>query len=67
MKQRLKIGMAGLMISSSLLFAACGGDASTAHDMSDTSKAEAGHQHTYACPMHPEVTAKKAILAPNAA
>lgn len=65
MKQRLKIGMAGLMIGSSLAFAACSGHASKAHDVSDTTQSESGHQHTYACPMHSEVTGKEGDTCPK--
>lgn len=65
MKQRFKIGIAGLVLSSSLIFAACGGDASKANDISDTTQAGDGHQHTYACPMHPEVTGKEGDTCPK--
>lgn len=65
MKSTIKTGFAGLFAASALLFAACGNNASTAHDNSDTTQSEAGHQHTYACPMHPEVTGKEGDTCPK--
>lgn len=65
MKSTFKAGFASLLIGSSLIFAACGNNASTAQDNSDTTQAEAGHEHTYACPMHPEVTGKEGDTCPK--
>jgi hypothetical protein len=65
MNQKLKTGIAAFIISSSIMFAACSGNASSANDISDTAQAEAGHVHTYACPMHPEVTGKEGDTCPK--
>lgn len=65
MKLRSKTCIAALIISSSLVFTACSGNTSNKHSMSDSTHTEAGHHHTYACPMHPDVTGKEGDTCPK--
>jgi hypothetical protein len=62
MKNVLKMSMGAFALSSVLLFAACG----ETKDEKTTTETTAGeHAHTYACPMHPEVTGKEGDTCPK--
>ena len=68
MKKVLKITMAILAISTVIFFAACnnsGGDSKIeTTDTTQTGDAHSG-EHTFACPMHPEVTGKEGDECPK--
>ena len=62
MKRVVKITMAILAIGIVAFFAACNsGEANSKNEKGDSTHTEAAHSgdHTFACPMHPEVTGKE--------
>ena len=69
MKQVFRILMAVVAIGTVTFFAACnnnsGNKGKEEHVQHDTSKAAHDGDHTYACPMHPEVTSATASRCPK--
>lgn len=58
MKKMKNIALISAGICTSLLFAACGGGASE-KPKNNGEDMEHGGEHTYACPMHPDITGKE--------
>jgi hypothetical protein len=68
MKQSFKISMAIIALSSVTFFAACNNSTGDSKkEVADTMHTEAAHSgdHTFACPMHPEVTGKEGETCPK--
>ena len=67
MKTYLKISTALLAIAGALTFTACNNNEANKIEASTTDSATASHSgdHTFACPMHPEVTGKEGDNCPK--
>lgn len=63
MKTNFSLSAVVLLISSALVLSSCGNNGSGT--TTDSTSVEHGHEHIYACPMHPEVTGHEGDLCPK--
>jgi hypothetical protein len=62
MKKLLNLSVGVLTLGSAMLFTAC---TNSTDEKTETTTEAADHEHTYACPMHPEVTGKEGDTCPK--